>query len=68
MGQGRGMGQGPGPDMDSGPPEKRRGFLSNPKPGAKIGAIDNIMDPTMLAVVGIGLTILTTGLTLIRSN
>ena len=67
-GQGRGMGQGPGPDMDSGPPEKRRGFLSNPKPGAKMGTIDNIMDPTMLAVVGIGLTILTTGLTLIRSK
>ena len=33
-----------------------------------MGTIDNIMDPTMLAVVGIGLTILTTGLTLFRSK
>ena len=65
---GQGPGQGPGSDMDSGPPQKRRGFLSNPKPGAKMGTIDNLMDPTMLAVVGIGLTILTTGLTLFRSN
>jgi hypothetical protein len=63
----RGPGPG-GPEAESGPPQKRRGFLSNPKPGAKMGAIDNIMDPTMLAMVGIGLTILTTGVTLIRSK
>jgi len=63
----RGPGPG-GPEAESGPPQKRRGFLSNPKPGAKMGTIDNIMDPTMLAIVGIGLTVLTTGLTLIRSK
>jgi hypothetical protein len=64
-----GMRQGPGGEgPESGPPQKRRGFLSNPKPGAKMGRIDNVMDPTMLAVVGIGLTILTTGVTLIRSK
>ena len=69
--QGMQGGRGPGPDgpeAESGPPQKRRGFLSNPKPGAKMGTIDNIMDPTMLAIVGIGLTVLTTGLTLIRSK
>jgi len=64
----RDMGPRDGPKAESGPPQKRRGFLSNPKPGAKLGTIDNLMEPTMLAMVGIGLTVLTTGLTLIRSK
>lgn len=66
----RGMGQDQGlvADVDSEPLKKRRGFLSNPKPGQDMRTIDMVLDPTMLAMVGIGLTVLATGITLFRSN
>ena len=62
------MGQDPSQGIGSGEPRKTRGFLMNPKPGTKIGGINSFMDPTMLAIFGISITVLTTGLTLFKGN
>ena len=45
-----------------------RGLFSNNKAGEATSGIDNIMDPTMLTIIGIALTVLTTGMTLFRGN
>ena len=76
MGQDRGpgMGSGMGPGgqgpqgMAPGEPGKKRGFLMNPKPGTQARGINASMDPTMLAMIGIAITVLATGLTLFRGN
>ena len=68
MGPGMGQGQDPSRGTVSGEPHKTRGFLMNPKPGTKIGGINSFMDPTMLAIFGISITVLTTGLTLFKGN
>ena len=72
MGQGSGPGMGPGgqgPDgMAPGVPMKTRGFLMNPKPGSQAQGFNAAMDPTMLAMIGIAITVLATGLTLFKGN
>jgi len=70
MNRGQGMDRQPDPSQRivSGEPKKTRGFLMNPKPGTKIGGINSFMDPTMLAIFGISITVLTTGLTLFKGN
>ena len=45
-----------------------RGLFSNRAPGETASGIDNIMDPTTLTIIGIVLTVATTGLTLFRGN
>ena len=45
-----------------------RGLFSNNKAGEAASGIDNIMDPTMLTIIGIALTVFTTGMTLFRGN
>ena len=45
-----------------------RGLFSNKKSGEASSGIDNIMDPTTLTIIGIVLTVLTTGMTLFRGN
>nr|ABZ06457.1 hypothetical protein ALOHA_HF4000010I05ctg1g21 [uncultured marine microorganism HF4000_010I05] len=45
-----------------------RGLFSNKKSGEASSGIDNIMDPTTLTIIGIVLTVFTTGLTLFRGN
>ena len=45
-----------------------RGLFSNRAAGEATSGIDNIMDPTMLTIIGIALTVLTTGMTLFKSN
>jgi hypothetical protein len=50
---------------ESGP---SRGLFSNRKAGEATSGIDNIMDPTMLTIIGIALTVFTTGMTLFKGN
>jgi hypothetical protein len=45
-----------------------RGLFSNRKAGEASSGIDNIMDPQTLAIIGIVLTVLTTGMTLFKGN
>ena len=45
-----------------------RGLFSNRKAGEATSGIDNIMDPTTLTIIGIALTVLTTGMTLFKGN
>jgi len=45
-----------------------RGLFSNKKAGEATSGIDNVMDPTMLTIIGIALTVFTTGMTLFRGN
>ena len=45
-----------------------RGLCSNRKAGEATSGIDNIMDPTTLTIIGIALTVLTTGMTLFKGN
>tara|TARA_B100000315_G_scaffold46681_2_gene41440 strand:+ start:1268 stop:2350 length:1083 start_codon:yes stop_codon:yes gene_type:complete len=45
-----------------------RGLFSNNKAGEATSGIDNIMDPTMLTIIGIALTVLTTGMTLFKGD
>ena len=72
MGQGGGPGMGPGGQgpqgMAPGEPMKTRGFLMNPKPGSQAQGFNAAMDPTMLAMIGIAITVLATGLTLFKGN
>ena len=74
MGQDGGPGMGMGPDgrnpegMAAGVPMKTRGFLMNPKPGSQAQGFNAAMDPTMLAMIGIAITVLATGLTLFKGN
>ena len=65
--QGDRMG-GTGQDMIPGEPIKKRGFLMNPKPGTQAQGFNTAFDPTMLAVIGIVITVLTTGVTLFKGN
>ena len=66
------MGRGePGvqPVMNEGPKSgPSRGLFSNRKAGEATSGIDNIMDPTTLTIIGIALTVLTTGMTLFKGN
>jgi len=74
QGGGPGMGPGMGPGgqgpqgMAPGEPMKTRGFLMNPKPGSQAQGFNAAMDPTMLAMIGIAITVLATGLTLFKGN
>ncbi|HIL32100.1 MAG TPA: hypothetical protein EYG27_11275 [Dehalococcoidia bacterium] len=45
-----------------------RGLFSNSKAGEATAGIDNIMDPGMLTIIGIALTVLTTGMTLFKGD
>ena len=54
-----------GEKRDSGP---SRGLFSNRAAGEATSGIDNIMDPTMLTIIGIALTVLTTGMTLFKGD
>ena len=45
-----------------------RGLFSNRAAGEATSGIDNIMDPTMLTIIGIALTVFTTGMTLFKGN
>jgi hypothetical protein len=45
-----------------------RGLFSNRKAGEATSGIDNIMDPTTLTIIGIALTVLTTGMTLFKGD
>jgi len=45
-----------------------RGLFSNSKAGEAASGIDNIMDPGMLTIIGIALTVLTTGMTLFKGD
>ena len=45
-----------------------RGLFSNNKAGEATSGIDNIMDPGMLTIIGIALTVLTTGMTLFKGD
>jgi len=54
-----------GGKRDSGP---SRGLFSNRAAGEATSGIDNIMDPTMLTIIGIALTVLTTGMTLFKGD
>ncbi len=45
-----------------------RGLFSNSKAGEPASGIDNIMDPGMLTIIGIVLTVLTTGMTLFKGD
>jgi hypothetical protein len=45
-----------------------RGLFSNRAAGEATSGIDNIMDPTMLTIIGIALTVFTTGMTLFRGD
>ena len=67
MGSGRQPGVQPvaGGSPKSGP---SRGLFSNRKAGEASSGIDNIMDPQTLAIIGIVLTVLTTGMTLFKGN
>ena len=64
----RGTGQDMRPGMGPGEPIKKRGFLMNPKPGTQAQGFNTAFDPTMLAVIGIVITVLTTGVTLFKGN
>ena len=50
---------------ESGP---SRGLFSNRKAGEATSGIDNIMDPGTLTIIGIVLTVLTTGMTLFKGD
>ena len=54
-----------GERLKSGP---GRGLFSNKKAGEATSGIDNIMDPGTLTIIGIVLTVLTTGMTLFRGD
>ncbi|MCL0054109.1 hypothetical protein M1N45_03855, partial [Dehalococcoidia bacterium] len=54
-----------GESLKSGP---SRGLFSNRAAGEAASGIDNIMDPTMLTIIGIALTVLTTGMTLFKGD
>jgi len=54
-----------GESLKSGP---SRGLFSNRAAGEATSGIDNIMDPTMLTIIGIALTVLTTGMTLFKGD
>ena len=54
-----------GESLKSGP---SRGLFSNRAAGEATSGIDNIMDPTMLTIIGIALTVFTTGMTLFRAD
>ena len=54
-----------GEKRESGP---SRGLFSNRAAGEATSGIDNIMDPTMLTLIGIPLTVLTTGMTLFKGD
>ena len=54
-----------GESPQSGP---SRGLFSNRAAGEATSGIDNIMDPTMLTIIGIALTVFTTGMTLFKGN
>ncbi len=45
-----------------------RGLFSNRAAGEATSGIDNIMDPTMLTIIGIALTVFTTGMTLFKGD
>ena len=45
-----------------------RGLFSNRKAGEATSGIDNIMDPGTLTIIGIVLTVLTTGMTLLKGD
>ena len=45
-----------------------RGLFSNRAAGEATSGVDNIMDPTMLTIIGIVLTVLTTGMTLFKGD
>ena len=66
MGRGQpGVQPGGGERSQSGP---SRGLFSNRAAGEATSGIDNIMDPTMLTIIGIALTVLTTGMTLFKGD
>ena len=54
-----------GESPQSGP---SRGLFSNRAAGEATSGIDNIMDPTMLTIIGIALTVFTTGMTLFKGD
>jgi len=54
-----------GERLKSGP---GRGLFSNSKAGEATSGIDNIMDAGTLTIIGIVLTVLTTGMTLFRGD
>jgi len=54
-----------GESPQSGP---SRGLFSNRAAGEATSGIDNIMDPQMLTIIGIALTVLTTGMTLFKGD
>jgi hypothetical protein len=43
-------------------------LFSNRAAGEATSGIDNIMDPTMLTIIGIALTVFTTGMTLFKGD
>jgi len=45
-----------------------RGLFSNRKAGEATSGIDNLMDATTLTIIGIVLTVLTTGMTLFKGD
>ena len=55
------------PDAAPSTNESKRGFFSNTTIGG-LGAANNLMDPTMLAVFGIVITLGATMLQMIRGN
>jgi len=66
MGRGQpGVQRVPGEKPKGGP---GRGLFSNNKAGEAASGIDNIMDPGMLTIIGIVLTVLTTGMTLFKGD
>lgn len=58
-------GENPNNSPKSGP---SRGLFSNRKAGEMTSGVDNIMDPAKLTIIGIVLTVLTTGMTLFKGN
>ena len=71
MGQQRMVGGQPGAQPVAGERPKSgpgRGLFSNSKAGEATSGIDNIMDPGMLTIIGIALTVLTTGMTLFKGD
>ena len=45
-----------------------RGLFSNNRAGEAVSGIDNIINPGMLTIIGIALTVLTTGMTLFKGD